>query len=147
MNKNSFDYNKQVEAIWEKTERAVTEKKWEKARTLCVKGKALVKKRLKVLKYANKEGWDAALEYMSDDLADDEADRKRMQKAKKKAEKSGKEKKEKQESRKRLLTLSRKQSEGYKKYPDESTRYEWRESRTCWKCGSRGHLSKNCRRR
>ena len=68
------------------TERAVTEERQDRVKEYCEKGKKLAKHRLKVLRLADKDGWETAFEYLSDDLADDEQDRKRMKKAKRAAE-------------------------------------------------------------
>ena len=69
INRNNFDFCKQVDAIWKKTERAITEGQLEKASGLCQQGKKLTTKRLKVLRIADKDGWDTALAYISDELA------------------------------------------------------------------------------
>ena len=86
INKNSFDFCRQVHELWEKTSRAVSEKQYDKVDSLAQKGKQICKNRLKAVRLADKDGWDVALNYLSDDLADDENDRKRMRKAKKTAE-------------------------------------------------------------
>ena len=86
VNKESFDFAKQVHDLWGRTGRAVSENQLDKVGEIVEKGKKLCKTRLKALRLADKEGWDTALNYLSDDLADDENDRKRMRKAKKTAE-------------------------------------------------------------
>ena len=94
INKNNFDFARQVSELWEKTERAATEEKPDRVKELCQKGKKIAKQRMKVLRLADKDGWGTAFEYLSDDLADDEQDRKRMKKAKKSAEAKEKSKEE-----------------------------------------------------
>ena len=86
INKSNFNFTQQVKDLWERTERAVADGQSDKAKEYINKGKDLCKKRLKVLRYADRDEWDAALEYLSDDLAEDECDRKRMRKAKKTSE-------------------------------------------------------------
>ena len=71
----------QVDAIWKKTERAITEGQLEKASGLCQQGKKLTTKRLKVLRIADMDGWDTALAYLSDELASGSEDEKRLRKA------------------------------------------------------------------
>ena len=142
INRNNFDFAKQINDLWEKTERAVTEERQDRVKEYCEKGKKLAKHRLKVLHLADKDGWETAFEYLFDDLADDEQDRKRMKKAKRAAE-------SKVKNKDRASAYATKQSSTYTSKPQGSNTYEKpknRDSRTCWICGKIGHTSKYCSR-
>ena len=150
INKSNFDFCKQVSRIWQKTSRETSAGRMDKAKECCETGKTFTQKRLKVLRLADKDGWDAALAYLSDDLADDEGDRKCMRKAKKTAQTN---KDMSQKSASRYVT-GRYQAVASRvaTHPGPSgTRYTTdyasdRETRTCWVCGRMGHLAKSCRR-
>ena len=51
-------------------------------------GKRLSHERLKVFRFADRDGWAAALNFLADDIAENEKDEKRMKKGKKEAEAS-----------------------------------------------------------
>ena len=144
INKNNFDFARQVNELWEKTERAATEEKPDRVKELCQKGKKIAKQRMKVLRLADKDGLGTAFEYLSDDLADDEQDRKRMKKAKKSAEAK--------EKAKVSATTYAKNKVNSGSYGDRqgSNRSEagraGRDSRTCWACGRSGHTARYCPR-
>ena len=67
--------------MWKKTERAIHEDQVEIAKRIVELGKNLTKIRLKVLRIADKDGWDNALAYLSDELASGSEDEKRLKKA------------------------------------------------------------------
>ena len=69
INKSSYDFCKQVEDIWKKTGRAIEEENVPTAMNLIEKVRKLTKNRLKALRIVDKEEWDTALAYLSDDLA------------------------------------------------------------------------------
>lgn len=162
INKSNFKFGKQVHDMWEKTERAVKDNDEAKALECINEGKKLSRERLKVLRYADTEGWDAAFNYMSDDLAENEQDRKRMEKSKKKAEAT-------KSSKRRSAThaFSRKDTDGWKgrggnlktnnqqrssgDFGKKRKWYETEERRdenlTCYTCGKLGHRAANCRSR
>ena len=76
INKSNFDFCQQVSQLWQKTSREISAGRMDKAKECCETGKTLTQKCLKVLRLADKDGWDTALAYLSEDLADDESDRK-----------------------------------------------------------------------
>ena len=49
-------------------------------------GEKLLAERIKIIKFADREGWKAALKYQGDDLAENEADERRMKRSRKDAE-------------------------------------------------------------
>ena len=51
------------------------------------KSKALIHERIKLIRYADREGWKAALHFEGDDIAESEAEAKRMRKSKKETDK------------------------------------------------------------
>ena len=67
--------------MWERTEKALTENRLEKAQEHIQKGKAACLARLKLIRIADRDGWDAANCYLTDDLASDTDDEKRISKA------------------------------------------------------------------
>ena len=54
---------------------------------LMEKGKNMLYERMKLIRYADKETWRAALLFEGDDIADNETEEKKMKKSKKEAEK------------------------------------------------------------
>ena len=81
INRSNYEFCRQVQDIWRKTERAIDERQTPKAKTLLEKGKKIINNRMKALKIADKEGWDVALAYLSDELASDDEQEKRLKKA------------------------------------------------------------------
>ena len=145
INESNFKFARQMNDILKKSDRAIAEKRLDRAAELSDKGKRLSKERMKVLRLAEKEGWDTALEYLSDDLAEDETDRKRMRKAKKVAQD--------RYTRKPSTTYTLQSGVG-KKYQDTESRKGGRGNKyrsdnkdfvTCWNCFKTGHKADTCR--
>ena len=53
---------------------------------IILKARKWVQKRMKVIRYADQDGWKAALHYLGDDIAETEEETKRMRKSKKETE-------------------------------------------------------------
>ena len=114
-------------------------------------GKDLTRQRLKVLRYADRDGWSAALHFVDDDIADDEKEEKRMKKSKKEAERA----KESREGKRRATNTQTRAGPSYTTQfkPSGQTaskrgRYEEPfDNRGCYICGEYGHVAKFCRRR
>ena len=81
--------------MWKRTERSVTslevtrDQADAKKATLeyIEKGKKLSRERMKIIRYADRDGWQAALHFVGDNIAETEAEAKRMRKSKKETEK------------------------------------------------------------
>ena len=156
INKKTFDFTKQVNDLWRKTHRAVAENRLDRIGEFAKKGKEICHKRLKVLRLADKKGWHTALEYMSDDLADDEPDRKRMRKAEKAASSNKKNDRSPSSS-----TSTFRRNPGYSTAPNRGrSNYAyggdqaWRgfgrggdQDINCFICNRAGHVSRDCPRR
>ena len=65
----------------EDMERAVKEKDQDKAATSITEGKKLVLRRMKLIRLADREGWDTVIEYISDELVSDTEDKNHITKA------------------------------------------------------------------
>ena len=119
----------------------------EKAKVIIDEGKNLVKKRAKLIKIADRDGWDTVREYMSDDLASNSEDEKAIAKAKKRAA-MNKEKREKEKPKSRFTI--RKRNDKWNKRPHCSSAYAGSSSKSsaigqiCWACGKSGHFAKTC---
>ena len=96
VNKENFNTLHQVEQMWKRTERFVSalevqhEQAELKAATMdaIAKGKKLTHDRLKVIRYADRDGWQAALHFIGDDIAETAEEEKKMRKAKKETDKT-----------------------------------------------------------
>ena len=130
----------------------------------------ITKKRMKCIKLADNEGWDTALAFLSDDLASDDEEAKKL----KTARKDTKAKRE-LNSQNCRFRLNRQQRDGqfyregvregprsprrdtndYGRYRDrENAGYgqgnrgysTYRPGISCWRCGELGHTFYNCNR-
>ena len=166
INKSNFNAARQIKQMWERTERFVeamqvvpdhTELK-DGAMKFIKEGKRLTHDRLKVLRYADREGWSAALYFVSDDIADDEKEEKRMKRGKKEADKQ----KLSKAAKKPRLYTDRGSAEGrssYSTYAGASSASSGYQSgrrtkdnysanaRACFICDKLGHIAKYCPRR
>ena len=79
VNRLNFDFANQVQTLWQKAETVI--KEGANAHAILDKGKLLCKKHLKLLRIADKWGWDVATTYRGDQLASDEEDDRRLTKA------------------------------------------------------------------
>ena len=108
-----------------------------------------INKRIKYIRIADKSesGWQAVKEYMSDELASDSDDEKRIRKADSAAmQKRKKREVEKRAKRSRMASFRYQQFNpiGGPRRPQTSFRqYQQREG-TCFGCGLPGHFRKNC---
>ena len=158
INRSNFNFTKQVNDIWKKTERAIGDGETNKAKDFIQKGKELCINRMEALRIADKEGWDVALAYISEELVTGEENEKRLKKARRDAKTSRDEKKKTYSS---TSQRTRFQPYSYDKYPKKeegsdksynSTSREngyYRKSRkldniTCWICSRFGHVATYC---
>ncbi len=171
INKSNFDALRQVEQMWERTERYVDALEVDPeqgelkkgALNFIKEGKNFTHERLKVIRFADRDGWSAALNFLADDIAQDEKEEKRMKKGRKDAENSkNKEGKgratggneRRGASQYQLTSPSRGsyasfgQQGGARRQRDEQ--YEYRresDGRECYICGQLGHVARACYRR
>ena len=85
INRSNYEFCRQVNDLWKKTERAIEEKDLEKAKKYTTEGKNIVDNRMTALRLADKDGWDVALAFLSDELASNVAQEKRIKEARKDA--------------------------------------------------------------
>ena len=162
VNKNNFDTLYQVEQLWKRTERFVDalEVQGEQADLktgalgMIEKGKQLVHDRLKLIRFADRDGWQAALHYAGDDIAGTEMEAKKMRKSKKDSDK----KKETEKNRREKDTRDRRNnySSGRSGQGSSRDREPWRgyshnsnyggrtDNRFCFHCNRVGHIARNC---
>ena len=151
-NKDQFEFNVDVLNRLEKIEKLVEKERKAEALKTLEEGKKFIAKRQKLVQIADREsdGWNVVKEYISDDLASDSDDEKRINKARKKAAEKRKTTEKSKNDRKRI-----KQSDSRYGQKSES-RYESHKSeqksdfrknkydRECYICKRVGHLSYNC---
>merc|ERR1712121_376024 len=65
----------------EDVERALNRKQIVKAQEALNRGKSIIKRRMKLIRLADREDWDTVREYVSDELASDTEDEKQIEKA------------------------------------------------------------------
>ena len=124
INRSNFDELRQIEQLWERTEKFVgaldvaDDQKELKAAALkyMEEGKRITHDRLKLIRFADRDGWSAELNFPSDDIAENEKEKKRMKRGREEAEKS----KERGTS-KRNRSSSRGYERGYS--PEKRGRY------------------------
>ena len=89
INERNHDNLKQIEMMWKRTERFVEalevppaqEEIKQGGMAYIDKGKSLTYERMKVIKFADREGWSVGLRYLGDNIADTEAEAKAMRKS------------------------------------------------------------------
>ena len=157
INRSNFDALKDAEMIYNRAQRLVEASEVredaimlkEGAIDLMNQGKKILNERLKLIRFADKEGWAAALNFEGDDIAENEAEAKKMRKSKKDTE-AEKEKEKEKRSSARCKDRSRnggygQGSSNYRR--NDSQGYRDRsslDSRMCYKCRERGHIAANC---
>ena len=149
INKNNHSFCKQIDDLWERTERAVQENNQEKAKGYAQQGKTLTRKHLKLLRIADKDGWDTALAYVSDDLASNSDDEKHLKAARRAAQT----KRQSSKRRERSSLYSSEIGNDWASNRPEGD-YTWcsnnfkpnskSDAKICWSCGKFGHFSSPC---
>ena len=157
INKNNFDALHQVEQLWKRTERyvSVLEVPAEQAQLksaaleMVEKGKKIIHDRLKIIRYADRDGWKAALHFVGDDIAESEAEAKKMRKSKKETEKEREAERSRRERDRRVYSSNR---EGQGSSRDRSPwgrnnrSQNWgsqTDNRYCFQCTRMGHIARN----
>ena len=158
INKSNFDALKDAETIYNRAQRLVeatevtddTKLLKEGAIKLMEEGKEILEKRLQLIRYADKEGWLAALHYEGDDIAENEAEAKKMRKSKKDTEAEKEKEREKRAATRRATRGRSGQGYGqgsstYRRSDSQGYRDRSPETRTCYRCRRKGHIASNCR--
>ena len=118
------------------------------------KGKTIIHDRMKVIRYADRDGWKAALHFVGDDIAETAEEAKRMRKSKKETEKD-------KEASRRGSNRDRENRDwnvnGSSRAGSSRDREPWGSRRSsngvqtndqyCYKCSRYGHGAYHCRLR
>ena len=144
-NQNQFEFCQKLTNTLDNVESALVDKDIDAAKEHLAEGKKLIKKRVKLIKLADREDWMVVSEYMSDDLASNSEDEKHINRARRSAA-AKKEKFRKYRSRK---SYSRYQNYNrYQSVPQDNLVNNMPRQRTnvlrCWTCGKLGHVQANC---
>ena len=97
-NQQQLDHELQVLDKFDEASGALASKSYDKVKAALKEGTVIVSKRVKAIKLADKSefGWQTVNEYLSDELASDSDDEKRMFRAERRAEKKVKDKRRRQ---------------------------------------------------
>ena len=168
INEKNHSNLKQIELMWRRTERFVAtlevppaqQEIKDGALSFIQKGKELTHERIKVIRFADRDGWSAALRYLGDDIAETEAEAKAMRKSKKDVESRPKDSSHKGERRytpysstthvKRepgTSTSLRERGDYSGRAPGHDGYRQYQSNKVCYECGRRGHIARNCDRR
>ena len=137
--------------------RQLEEGEQDAASTSLQQGKKLISGRIKMLKLADREGWGAVNAYLTDNIADDAEDEKRIRKAVKHAKEAALSSKKpataSHRSAPRRVDSTRSYSRrnngisAEKFFPGATNRPRFGGAKVCFHCGMEGHIIKNCFKR
>ena len=160
-----FHHNEDVQEKIEEALSSIDTGKLQKAQSSLEEGITIINKRQKIIKIADKNGWDTVNEYLSDDLASDSDDDKRLSKAIRQADYK---RRENERSRKKrgtnrfrsfrsssniINTGSAASSTSaavgfqYRQAGGSSRGHGGAATQTCWGCGQVGHIQYQCPQR
>ena len=162
-NEQQFNFNRKVAKSSNSALKALESGNIPKAKEELNKGISLINSRQKIIKLADKSefGWATVQEYVSDELADDEADASKIKKAEKRAAvriKTLQEKRRKTSSKVSSASApasfsASRPGGSFGSFPSVSSyfrpqsRYSFnsfRVSDMCFRCGKRGHWANSC---
>ena len=162
VNKDNFNNMHQIHQLWKRTERFVgsldvpPEQIQLKAASMKAieEGKKLTHDRMKLIRFADRDGWKAALHFQGDNIADSAEEAKKMRKSKKETElEKEAEKKREREARERRNRYSGRDGQGssrdrepWSSYNRNSNQRAQTDNRYCFNCSRAGHIARNCPR-
>ncbi|KAK3082636.1 hypothetical protein FSP39_001087 [Pinctada imbricata] len=151
-NKMQFEFNQEIQSEIDRIERAADKKDFSTIKDVCVSLGKCLNKRNKCIKLADKSpgGWDTVKEYLSDELASDSEDEKRIRCAENRALHAQKQRKDKFK-RKREVTPSRDFRDVRATTSAAANlrgfrRITVRPTDICFGCNQTGHWRKDCPR-
>lgn len=140
-NQNQFLFCEQIEKkikqVESSFESVTDQKELEDARKYLEEGKKLILKRKKIIKLADREDWSVVTEYLSDNMASNSEDEKRINRARKTAN-------AKSEKARKIKTARRERYQKLIRTGEERSRVRMNEFRSCWNCGRAGHVMSQC---
>ena len=153
-NKSNYDALKQAEDLFAKSKAfmQLTEVKedTESLKDSAIsfhEGEKILKERLKLIKYADREGWKAAIYYEGDDLAENEADERRMKRSRKDADSDNRPldrwPRDTRDEYSRPRTYTPRGRGGSRNTNTRQTQ----SAKFCTFCRTYGHVIRDCRRR
>ena len=161
INKENFNCRYQVEQLGKRTERLVDAMELPEDQAVLKataleaieKGKNIVHERLKVIRYADRDGWKAALHFLGDNIAESEAEAKRMSKSKKETDKEKEAEKARRERETHRDRGNRGDGQGSSRDREPWGRYGQSSSysngygyqtKLCYHCNRTGHIARFC---
>ena len=144
-NENQWRHTKDVLDEVEAAMEAVEKRDADLATEKLTEGKKILKKRLKLIKLADREehGWNVVRHYESDELASDSEDEKSIGRARKAAAADDKKKREKMSAKaKRQKSQNNFTRTRYGNYAYGHSTYK--KPTVCFKCNKEGHMQREC---
>ena len=162
VNKDNFHNMHQIHQLWKRTERFVgsldvsPEQVQLKAASMKAieQGKQIAHDRMKLIRFADRDGWKAALHFQGDNIADSAEEAKKMRKSKKETElEKEADKKRERDARERRNRYSGRDGQGssrdrepWSTYNRSSNQRPKIDSRYCFNCARTEHIARNCPR-
>ena len=149
---NQYQYDKALETHDEVTtvERAIKNKDYKKAAKHAKRARKLLEKRLKVIKMADRSdyGWMTVKEYLSDEIASDSDDDKRIKRAEAAAAKKAQRKQDERGAKRRRFdgpsTSGAHPGFGNRQFFRGGERKRFKYDDRCFACGLPGHWRAQC---
>ena len=152
-NQDQYDHSFKILDLIKSIEASIRNENTQSALVSIASAKKELEKRIKLIRIADKSdfGWNTVQEYLSDDLASDSEDGKRIKKAEAEAERKRKKRQENSQSKRPRLETQATTSSDIPRVPfnkqffrasqrNKVYRYEDR----CFSCGRTGHWRTNC---